>query len=83
RQALGGAPSGGPGAGLTPEELRRRAAALTARVTELRTQMVRAQREVVVRERDAGRLNETVMRRIIRELDLEEESMEASWAHRL
>jgi CPA1 family monovalent cation:H+ antiporter len=68
---------------LSPEELRRRGAALTARITELRTQMVRAQRDVVVAERNAGRLNETVMRRIMRELDLEEETMEASWAHRL
>jgi CPA1 family monovalent cation:H+ antiporter len=68
---------------ISPEELRRRAAALTARITELRTQMVRAQRSVVVQERNAGRLNETVMRRIMRELDLEEETMEASWAHRL
>jgi CPA1 family monovalent cation:H+ antiporter len=68
---------------LSPAELRQRAAALTARITELRTQMVRAQRSVVVQERNAGRLNETVMRRIMRELDLEEETMEASWAHRL
>jgi CPA1 family monovalent cation:H+ antiporter len=79
RQALGAAEAGQT----SPEELRRRAAALTARITELRTQMVRAQRAVVVQERNAGRLNETVMRRIIRELDLEEEAMEASWAHRL
>jgi CPA1 family monovalent cation:H+ antiporter len=79
RQAL--SPSGTQAA--SPEELRRRAASLTARITELRTQMVRAQRAVVVQERNAGRLNETVMRRIMRELDLEEETMEASWAHRL
>ncbi|MDR3359828.1 MAG: sodium:proton antiporter [Bifidobacteriaceae bacterium] len=79
RQALG---ADGP-APVSPQELRRRAAALTARITELRTQMVRAQRAIVVQERNAGRLNETVMRRIMRELDLEEETMEASWAHRL
>ncbi|MDR0626857.1 MAG: sodium:proton antiporter [Bifidobacteriaceae bacterium] len=65
------------------EEMRQRAARLTSRIAELRTQMVRAQRSVVVAERNAGRLNETVMRRIMRELDLEEEAMEASWAHRL
>jgi CPA1 family monovalent cation:H+ antiporter len=65
------------------EEIRERAAKLTARISELRTQMVRAQRSVVVAERNAGRLDETVMRRIMRELDLEEEAMEASWAHRL
>ncbi|MDR2114550.1 MAG: cation:proton antiporter [Bifidobacteriaceae bacterium] len=73
-----------PGADVpSAEELRERAARLTTRIAELRTQMVRAQRAVVVAERNAGRLNETVMRRIMRELDLEEEAMEASWAHRL
>ncbi|MDR1633566.1 MAG: sodium:proton antiporter [Bifidobacteriaceae bacterium] len=65
------------------EDMRQRAARLTTRIAELRTQMVRAQRSVVVAERNAGRLNETVMRRIMRELDLEEEAMEASWANRL
>jgi CPA1 family monovalent cation:H+ antiporter len=64
-------------------ELRERAAKMTVWITDLRTQMIRAQRSVVVAERNAGRLNETVMRRILRELDLEEESMEASWANRL
>ncbi|MDR1393679.1 MAG: cation:proton antiporter [Bifidobacteriaceae bacterium] len=78
-RALGAADGGSLG----PDELRRRAASLTARITELRTQMIRAQRAVVVQERNAGRLNEAVMRRIMRELDLEEETMEASWAHRL
>ncbi|MDR1825678.1 MAG: cation:proton antiporter [Bifidobacteriaceae bacterium] len=66
-----------------PEEMRAAAARLTNHITELRTQMVRAQREVVVAERNAGRLGESVMRRIMREFDLEEEAMEASWAHRL
>jgi predicted kinase len=74
--------SGGPD-GLDREQMRRRAASLTSRIAELRTQMVRAQRSIVVAERNAGRLNETVMRRIMRELDLEEEAMEASWANRL
>ncbi|MDR0594731.1 MAG: cation:proton antiporter [Bifidobacteriaceae bacterium] len=68
---------------LSRDEMRHRAALLTSRIAELRTQMVRAQRAVVVTERNAGRLNETVMRRIMRELDLEEEAMEASWANRL
>jgi CPA1 family monovalent cation:H+ antiporter len=58
-------------------------AAFTVRATELRTRMIRSQRAVVIAERNAGRLNETVMRRILRELDLEEESMEASWTNRL
>jgi CPA1 family monovalent cation:H+ antiporter len=79
RERLSPATNSAPGS----EDLRQRAARLTTRITELRTQMVRAQRSVVVAERNAGRLNETVMRRIMRELDLEEEAMEASWAHRL
>ncbi|MDR2374091.1 MAG: sodium:proton antiporter [Bifidobacteriaceae bacterium] len=77
RQVLGGDGE------VSREDMRERAARLTARIAELRTQMVRAQRAVVVAERNAGRLNETVMRRIMRELDLEEEAMEASWANRL
>jgi S-DNA-T family DNA segregation ATPase FtsK/SpoIIIE len=52
-------------------------------INALRTKMLRAQREVVVAERDAGRLNETVMRRMLRELDLEEEAMAASWTARV
>jgi CPA1 family monovalent cation:H+ antiporter len=67
----------------TREELRARGASLSVRAAQLRTEMIRAQREVVVSERNAGRLNETVMRRMLRELDLEEESMEASWTNRL
>ena len=71
----------------TPErsrqEIREAAAALSTKVNDLRTQMVRAQRAVVVAERNAGRLGENVMRLIMRELDLEEEAMEASWTHRL
>jgi CPA1 family monovalent cation:H+ antiporter len=72
---------GGPGA--SREELRKRGARLSVRSAELRTKMIHAQREVLVTERNAGRLNDTVMRRILRELDLEEESMEASWTNRL
>ncbi|MDR2566521.1 MAG: sodium:proton antiporter [Bifidobacteriaceae bacterium] len=79
RQALDGGGADQP----SLEDMRQRAARLTTRIAELRTQMVRAQRAVVVAERNAGRLNETVMRRIMRELDLEEEAMEASWANRL
>ncbi|MCL1898337.1 MAG: hypothetical protein FWG16_05900, partial [Micrococcales bacterium] len=71
------------GVGQSREELRKAAAALSVQIADLRTQMVRAQRHVVVAERNAGRLGETVMRRIMRELDLEEEAMEASWTHRL
>jgi CPA1 family monovalent cation:H+ antiporter len=67
----------------TRAELQARGATLSVRASELRTKMIRAQRSVIVSERNAGRLNETVMRRMLRELDLEEESMEASWTNRL
>jgi CPA1 family monovalent cation:H+ antiporter len=67
----------------THEELRARGATLSVRAAELRTKMIRAQRGVIVSERNAGRLNETVMRRMLRELDLEEESQESSWTNRL
>ncbi|MDR1428401.1 MAG: sodium:proton antiporter [Bifidobacteriaceae bacterium] len=67
----------------THAELRARGATLSVRAAELRTRMIRAQRGVIVSERNAGRLNETVMRRMLRELDLEEESQEASWTNRL
>jgi len=59
------------------------AAAFSLRTTELRTDMIHAQRAVVISESRAGRLNDAVMRRMLRELDLEEESMEASWTSRL
>ncbi|MDR1798615.1 MAG: cation:proton antiporter [Bifidobacteriaceae bacterium] len=84
REVLGAAAQGdGQPTPASREELRQAAAKLTTHIAELRTQMVRAQREVVVAERNGGRLNETVMRRIMREFDLEEEAMEASWAFRL
>ncbi|MCL2787616.1 MAG: cation:proton antiporter [Micrococcales bacterium] len=63
----------------TPEA----AAAFSLRTAALRTEMIQAQRAVVIRESRAGHLNDTVMRRMLRELDLEEESMEASWTSRL
>jgi hypothetical protein len=64
-------------------ELLKRAASTSVRAAELRKGMIRAQRAVVVAERNAGRLNDAVMRRMLRELDLEEESMDASWTNRL
>ncbi|WP_265521875.1 cation:proton antiporter [Oerskovia flava] len=53
------------------------------RLAELRSQMLRAQRAVLVGERDAGRLDETVMRRLLRELDLESEQLAGSWVNRV
>ena len=61
--------------GNTSEDLRR--------LNALRADMNRAQRQVLVDERDAGRLNETVMRRILRELDIEAEALAGSWINRI
>ncbi|OIQ79026.1 hypothetical protein GALL_392540 [mine drainage metagenome] len=36
-----------------------------------------------MRERDAGRVDEVVMRRMLRELDLEEEQLSSSWLNRV
>jgi Na+/H+ antiporter len=49
------------------------------RMQELRRELVRTQRDVLRRQRDAGELDETVMRRVLRELDLEDEAIASSW----
>jgi CPA1 family monovalent cation:H+ antiporter len=49
------------------------------RLQELRREMVAAQRDVLRERRDAGELDETVMRRVLRELDLEDEAVASSW----
>lgn len=53
------------------------------RILRLRREIVAAQRGVLMRSRDAGEVDEVVMRRMLRELDLEEESMSASWLDRI
>ena len=53
------------------------------RIHALRRQTVAAQRAVLMRMRDAGEVDEIVMRRMLRELDLEEESMSSSWLNRI
>ncbi|NMM16068.1 MAG: hypothetical protein HHJ14_02690, partial [Cellulomonas sp.] len=49
----------------------------------LRRDILAAQRQVLVARRDAGELDEAVMRRVLRELDLEDERMTASWLNRV
>jgi CPA1 family monovalent cation:H+ antiporter len=49
----------------------------------LRREILDAQRRVLVARRDAGELDEEVMRRVLRELDLEDERMSASWLNRV
>ena len=53
------------------------------RTQRLRREIVAAQREVLMERRDAGELDETVMRRMMRELDLEDESLSSSWIERV
>ena len=54
-----------------------------SRSQRLRRSIVAAQREVLMQRRDAGELDETVMRRMLRELDLEDESLSSSWVERI
>ncbi|KAA2260167.1 Na+/H+ antiporter [Solihabitans fulvus] len=51
--------------------------------TRLRRELLSTQREALVAERDAGRLDDEVMRRVLRELDLEEAALTSSWRSRL
>ncbi|AEI12985.1 cation:proton antiporter [Cellulomonas gilvus] len=53
------------------------------KIHSVRAGVIAAQREVLMAHRDAGDLDEAVMRRMMRELDLEEESMASSWIARL
>lgn len=53
------------------------------RAGELRQELIRAQRQVLVAERDAGRLDEAVMRQMLRELDLESQALAGSWVQRV
>ncbi|HEY0186468.1 MAG TPA: Na+/H+ antiporter [Cellulomonas sp.] len=45
---------------------------------DLRRDVIAAQRETLVARRDAGEVDETVMRQVLRELDLEDEGLDAS-----
>ncbi|KQR07671.1 sodium:proton antiporter [Cellulomonas sp. Leaf334] len=53
------------------------------RTQRLRREIVAAQREVLMERRDSGDLDEAVMRRMMRELDLEDESLSSSWVTRV
>lgn len=53
------------------------------RTQRLRREIVAAQREVLMDRRDSGDLDEAVMRRMMRELDLEDESLASSWLTRV
>lgn len=51
--------------------------------TRVRREMLAKQREVLVAERAAGRLDDEVMRKVMRELDLEEAMLTGTWRSRL
>ncbi|MFC0544831.1 Na+/H+ antiporter [Kutzneria chonburiensis] len=52
-------------------------------ITRVRREMLARQREVLVAERSAGRLDDAVMRKVMRELDLEEAMLAGTWRSRL
>ena len=52
-------------------------------ITRVRREMLAKQREVLVAERSAGRLDDEVMRKVMRELDLEEAMLTGTWRSRL
>jgi NhaP-type Na+/H+ or K+/H+ antiporter len=52
-------------------------------ITRVRREMLAKQREVLVAERSAGRLDDEVMRKVMRELDLEEGMLTGTWRSRL
>ena len=58
-------------------------AAAGRQMQKVRRDVIAVQREVLMRHRDDGTLDETVMRRMLRELDLEEESLSSSWLERV
>ncbi|QUH05484.1 Na+/H+ antiporter [Saccharopolyspora erythraea] len=50
--------------------------------TDLRRELLEVQRAAMADERDAGRLDDEVLRRVLRELDLQEAALENSWRNR-
>lgn len=52
-------------------------------VQDLRRDVVAAQRAVLIEERDAGHVDEVVIRQVLRELDLEDESLDAAPINRI
>jgi len=52
-------------------------------ITRVRRDLLAKQREVLVAERSAGRLDDEVMRKVMRELDLEEAMLTGTWRSRL
>lgn len=55
----------------------------TRAMQDLRRDVVAAQRATLMAERDAGHVDEVVMRQVLRELDLEDESLDAAPINRI
>ncbi len=49
---------------------------------ELRRTLIEVERSALADERDAGRLNDQVLRRVLRELDMQEAALDTSWRNR-
>lgn len=49
---------------------------------DLRRELLEIERSAVADERDAGRLNDQVLRRVLRELDMQEAALDNSWRNR-
>jgi len=75
--AHGLGPAGRPATGQLP------GAEEAGRTQKLRRAIVSVQRDVLMARRDAGELDESVMRRMLRELDLEDEALSSSWVERI
>ncbi|MEV7973181.1 Na+/H+ antiporter [Cellulomonas sp. NPDC089187] len=65
------------------EDLARVSSSRSRAMQDLRRDIVAAQRAALVAERDAGNIDEVVMRQVLRELDLEDESLDAAPINRI
>ncbi|MGW3469265.1 Na+/H+ antiporter [Saccharopolyspora sp. NPDC000995] len=65
--------------GRTPDE---RADTASKVFSDLRRDLIEVQRSAMADERDAGNLDDEVLRRVLRELDLQEAALDSSWRNR-
>ncbi|QIZ35109.1 Na+/H+ antiporter [Saccharopolyspora sp. ASAGF58] len=65
--------------GRTPDE---RADTASKVFSDLRRDLIEVQRSAMADERDAGNLDDGVLRRVLRELDLQEAALDSSWRNR-
>jgi monovalent cation/hydrogen antiporter len=82
RASYPGGEAEAPGAPRAPASARLRSE-LAAAVTLLRQRMITAQREALVRERDAGTLDDETVRELLEQLDYEEAATSGRLAQRL